>query len=71
MAKERLQFTAQTTVRCPNCNYRVPVESELEAFQREQHDRRMPGNARLRAMRGAALFSASVREAKRKAKKRG
>lgn len=70
MARERLIFSDVEHVRCPNCNYRVPVESDFARFKRERQERRMPGNSRLRMQRGVAMFRAAVQEAKRKKKRK-
>lgn len=70
MAKERLKFSDVEHIRCPNCNYRVPVESAYAKFKRDVQERRNPGHSRREAMLRAQMFSAAVREAKSKARRK-
>ena len=48
----------------------IPTEQEVADFVRERHDRRMPGNSRLRAERAVALFRAATKGLKAKRKKK-
>lgn len=45
------------------------TEAEVAEFVRLRQERRMPGNARLRAQREVGLFKAAVQQAKRRKRK--
>jgi DNA-directed RNA polymerase subunit RPC12/RpoP len=52
MAKERLIFSDVEHVRCPNCNYRIAVESEFARFVREAKERASKKKPSRRSDRG-------------------
>lgn len=46
----------------------TPSDEELKQWKRERQQRRMPGHARVLARRNAEMFSAAVRQTKRRKK---